>query len=992
VAYEIPQKLQHKEKIIFGLTFSQLAWALLFGSIVLIILMGKGSFTVKFSLALIPALLGVLFVFFDVAKWFSYLREFFSFRSAIITSPKMSKLIGFSRIEDGVVKADVDVAIMQIVPMNFSIKADDEQVAIIYGFQKFLNSLDFPIQFVVTTHNLDLKQYMKDLGSKVSNKSLFNDFEFFMNENIAKNSIRNRNFFLIIPKKSDLNIQCQVAKERLESIGLKTLRVEDKQLLRDFFLFFNDAKDERKPEVEKLPAVTYLVAPNIVKNELDYIQVNDKFCRVIAVVGYPRIVESGFLDKIIASNDDFDISIHIEPYSIDSTMIMLNKELEKQRADLYAEELKRSINPSLEIKYQDTRKVLEEIQKGNEKLFNVSLYINLKGRTKKELDLLTKKIEAELNSLMIVPSVPVFRQISAYKSMIPIAKDELKIKRNVTTRALSAFFPFTSPFLTIEKGGVMLGLNKNNVPYIKDIFALSNANGIILATSGSGKSYFTKLLISRQLLNNTKIMVIDPQSEYIGLVNQCKGELITISRTSETIINPLDLMGHDFIEKRLALMDLFKIMFGEFSEVQKSIIDKALIETYSRKGITVDDYNDIEPPILSDLYDVLIEMEKKSSQTEKMTYMALINRLFMYTEGVFSFLNKQSQIDFKKDFVCFNIGDMPKQVKPIVMFLVLDFVYMKMKQTKERKLLVIDEAWSLLGHSEDASYIFEIVKTCRKFNMGLLLITQDVADLVNSKAGHAVLANSSYSFLLRQKPVVIDSIVRTFHLSQMEKEYLLTATQGKGILILDNEHQELKVIASPKEHQIITTNPNEIKQESKKVDDRKKINIKLDTSQGLFYGNTLEQVEKNYLGNHGYDMCKFVPIGKPRQVECWVKLNGVESAEHTFLVHNIKQELEEYTNDIEISIAEKPDIIFRNKSGVSFAIEVETGKGYKKHKKRILEKISNLKLKYGKNAVIVVSQAVYKPIYEAMSGTIPVLLRSEIPAYFKACFRRVPKA
>lgn len=225
---------------------------------------------------------------------------------------------------------------------------------------------------------------------------------------------------------------------------------------------------------------------------------------------------------------------------------------------------------------------------------------------------------------------------------------------------------------------------------------------------------------------------------------------------------------------------------------------------------------------------------------EKVTYRALINRLYMYTKGVFSFINKKTSIEFDNNFVCFNIGDMPKQVKPLIMFLILDFVYMKMKETSERKLLVVDEAWSLLSHSEEASYLFEIVKTCRKFNLGLLLITQDVADLVNSKAGHAVLANSSYSLLLRQKPSVIDSVVKTFHLSQMEKEYLLTATQGRGVLILDNEHQELEVVASPKEHQIITTNPDEINQQNIK-EEKKKPKVKMNLEKVMYYGANLNK-------------------------------------------------------------------------------------------------------------------------------------------------------
>jgi type IV secretory pathway VirB4 component len=655
----------------------------------------------------------------------------------------------------------------------------------------------------------------------------------------------------------------------------------------------------------------------------------------------------------------------------------------------YAEEKKNSINPSLEIKYKDTLKVLEELQKGSEKLFNVSLYINCKATTKESLDLLTKKVETELNSLMIIPKNPYFRQIDAYRSMVPIAKDRLQVTRNITTKALSAFFPFTSPFLTLEEKGVMLGLNKNKIPYIKDIYGLSNANGVVLATSGSGKSYFTKLLIARQLLNNTKVLVIDPQAEYRGLVQEAKGELVTISRTSETTINPLDLMGHDFIEKRLALMDLFRIMFGELSEVQKGILDKALTETYARKGITADSHKGKKPPLLQDLYRTLIEMEHKASQLERITYQALINRLYLYSEGVFSFLNRPSSIDFDKNFVCFNIGDMPKQVKPVIMFLILDYVYLKMKEGKERKLLVVDEAWSLLSQAEEAGYLFEIVKTCRKFNLGLLLITQDVADLVNSKAGGAVLANSAYTFLLRQKPAIIDQVVRNFNLSQREKEYLLTATQGKGILILDNEHQEIEVVASPKEHKLITTNPNEsILQERPTLAEGDDITINLNLDKQLFRGKDLSIEQKNYLTNHGYVVTMRVPIGKTNQEEFWIKTNSIESIEHTFLVMNLKEELKKYTQNIETAVSGKPDILFRNKDGQLIAIEVETGIGFSKHKKRLENKFREAKAKYGKNLYIALTNKDYRRRYETITNNTKILLRSDLAEMVSGHFQQ----
>jgi conjugal transfer ATP-binding protein TraC len=982
MSYEIPQQLQHKEKIIFGLTFSQLAWASLFAGILIIIVKLQINSTAKFILALIPSVIGILFIFFDMATWIKRILSFSKLRTITVTSKSMQTLIPIKKIQKDILQTDKNLAIVEVTPVNFSIKTQEEKQTILYGFQKFLNSLDFPIQIVVSTKKLNIDSYLKALEKRSKNKELMQDFKNFMQITIKENEMRDRKFYIVLPEKSSLEIQSNVCIERLKSIGLKATRIQEKRILNNLHTFFNDNNTIR--EIEK-SSVLKLIAPDVIKDNVNSLKVNEKEYRIISAVGYPRTVEEGFLDKIISSNDDFDISIHIEPFSIESMMIMLNRELQKQRADLFAEKLKNSINPSLEIKYQDTLKVLEAMQKGTQKLFNVSLYIGCKGKTKETLDLLTKKVESELNSIMIVPSVPLFRQTAGFQSMMPLANDKLEIKRNVTTDALSAFFPFSSPFLTQENEGVMLGLNKNKIPFIKDIFALSNANGVVLATSGSGKSYFTKLLISRQLLNDTDVLIIDPQSEYIGLTKHCKGELITISKDSATIINPLDLMGHEYIEKRLTLMDMFKIMFGDLTEIQKAILDKAINETYARKGITAKSNEKRKSPILSDLYKVLEQMDKKASQMEKITYRALLNRLYMYTEGVFSFLNKPSSIGFNNNFVCFNIGNMPKQVKPLVMFLILDYVYMQMKKTKRKKLLIIDEAWSLLGKTEEASYIFEIVKTCRKFNLGLLLITQDVADLVNSKAGHAVLANSSYSFLLRQKPSVIDSVIKTFHLSQMEKEYLLTANQGKGILIMDNDHQELEVVASPEEHKIITTNPNDkALATSTKTEELENVDISLDINQVVFPAIELDMDQQNYLLNNGYESKRFVPIHSIKQQEFFIKKNAIESLEHTFLVDQIKQEMLKLTNDVKVGITREPDLVVTMKGCKPVAIEVETGSNYKKKtKKDFLKKFDEIFLKYDRKVIVFLTDSNYKRQYEKNLPYISIKLRKDVPDLVK---------
>src|SRR3989344_227252 len=536
-------------------------------------------------------------------------------------------------------------------------------------------------------------------------------------------------------------------------------------------------------------------------------------------------------------------------------------------------------------------------------------------KAKDQAFLLSKRVKADLDGLMIQSSSPHFQMMNSYESMLPLARDSLKIKRNIHTTGLSAFFPFSSPFLDIDNDGILLGLNKNKIPYIKDIFRLTNANGIILATSGAGKSYFTKLLISRQFLNGCDVLIIDPQGEYLGITKHYKGQTITISKDSKTMINPLDLMGHEYIEKRLSLMDLFKLMFGDLTEVQKAILDKAVDLTYDGKGISKDKWQMMNPPMLQDLFNVLKKMQRTAHAQEKMTYIALLNRLQMYTEkGVFSFLNKETNIQFGNNFVCFNIGAMPKQVKPVVMYLILDYVYMRMKQSLKRKMLVIDEAWAMLQTAEESSYIYEIVKTCRKFNLGLLMITQDVADLVDSKAGHAVLANTSYTFLLRQKPAVISAVAKTFNLSKAEREYLISAEKGKGILILENEHQELEVIASEKEHELITTNPDEMvaKGEKKKGKPREHedINIDLDIEQDVYLAEGLSIEQCNFLVNHGYEGGNYHNLEKGRQKEYFVKKRYPESTLHTYYVDLIFNEIKKYTDKVSKYRTEKPDIIF----------------------------------------------------------------------------------
>ncbi len=879
------------------------------------------------------------------------------------------------------------VSILKVEPINFTLRNNQEKEIIIRMFQKFLNSLDFPIQIVVATDTLNLDTYLSKLeerSDKLEQKDyskILEDFKKHLQKMILSERLLNRSFYLVIPEKENIILEVGVCEELLKNMNLKFTKLKNEELMFTLSRFFNDLYEDGK-EIKQEEYLYTSIAPQQLINKPNELQFNDTFARTIAVKGYPRTVEEGFLDKIITLNGNFDISIHIEPYDIETMIVMLNKELQKQRGDLWSMENKGIINPSLEIKYQDTRKVLEELQKGNQKMFNVSLYITCKGKNIEELNLLSKKIESELNALLMIPTTPRYQQHIALKSVLPLGKNELNIKRNITTIGLSAFFPFTSQFLQLDESGILLGLNKNNIPIIKDIFKLYNANGVVLASSGGGKSYFTKLMISRLLLNGTKVMVIDPQAEYVDLVKRFGGQLITISRDSETIINPLDLMGHDYDEKKLTLLELFPIMIGQTSEIQKAVLDRALTSIYNAKGITNDKTTwRKEPPLMVDLLQQLKEMSKYATIVEKETYRSLINRIEMYVTGVFSFLNKQTNLNFQNRFVVFNVGDMPNQVKPTVMFLILDYVYMKMKKDIERKILVVDEAWSLLQRTEDEGYIFKIVKTCRKFNLGLLLITQDVADLIKSDAGKALLNNSEYTLLLRQKPSIIDQVEKTFHLSLQERERLLTASTGEGIIIISNEHSEIKVIASPEEHQFITTNADErlAKEREKANEIVTEFEPAFDYSKGIFRRKDLTKEQVEDLLKHGYHLSAQIGLFGGRQEEYVLKPRSNESLEHFFLIKMIEEYLKKHTASVQLFEMKEADIVFQH-NGKTIAIEVETGKKYDKDRKYLAKKVQWLTKKYGENWFFVVTDWSYKEKYTKLGTTYT---RKEVPAVLK---------
>ncbi|MBN2250975.1 MAG: ATP-binding protein, partial [Candidatus Altiarchaeota archaeon] len=730
--------------------------------------------------------------------------------------------------------------------------------------------------------------------------------------------------------------------------------------------------------------IEYLTSPATIIKHADDIQI-DKFHRIIAAINYPRLVEPGWLTRLIEMNLDFDLAIHIAPYSIESTVKLLETEIKKQKTDLYALKAEGKIVPQALIqKHDDTKSLLEAIQNGTEKMFTMSLYIDAKAYDKKALEKLTTMIKSKMSSIMVTPKVPSFQMYKGLKSVLPIQDDQLHITREITSSAASACFPFAITSLEHHATGILIGFNQiNNIPIIVDPFELSNPNILVLGTSGGGKSYTIKLLIMREFLEGVDINIIDPQAEYTDLVQTFKGKTIKIAPDSESVINPMDLMAQALDEKKLSLLAFFRVLLGELTEGQRAILDDAIDGTYEDAGITKDPKTwSKKPPTLENLYDHILPLTRSEKDIIYKPAMSIVNRLKAYISGPLKFLNQQTKMELNNRVISFDVRDIPDVGKGTIMFLILEYVYNQMKKSRKRKVLVIDEAWSIFSAGEEGEYILRLVKTCRKFNLSLVMITQDVEDVLTSRAGRAVMTNTATKMLLKQDTTVVDAISEKFKLNEAETRFLRIAAVGNALLIAENLRVPIHVQASPEEHRIITTKPDELLEMIRKAGGpavSKEMKPELDVT------NVVQ--EKVKLTNEQIDALEDVGFTEARvdslegASELYIIKNDTDDTdEHFVLQHLVFREVKKYTDKVLLHYTKLPDVTFETADGKLIAIEVIADLGLKANIEMMEQKLSILK-KYNDYFYLVKDPNLRK--YESFGE---ILTRTQIQTKIKSYF------
>lgn len=555
-----------------------------------------------------------------------------------------------------------------------------------------------------------------------------------------------------------------------------------------------------------------IIAPASFKVDASHIMLTDLYVRTMFIVAYPRYITIGWFAPIINFSLALDVSMFF--YPVDSTVVL--KKLKNKTGAIEAQissdaEKGAPRDPVQETALADIESLRDSLSQGTEKFFKFALYITIYTKTKEDLDLNSDKIESTLGSYLVLSRRAFWQSEQGFNSTLPLGNDELAIANNMSSSPAAASFPFISSELTSDNG-IMYGINRhNNSLILFDRFSLQNANSVVFATSGAGKSYAIKLEVLRSMMMGTDVIVVDPEREYQHLADAVGGTYVNLSLNSESKLNPFDLptnLGDSKPEDVLrsaiiTLKGLVRLMVGELTHDEDSIVDRALLETYAKKDITpTSDWTKGEMPLMSDFEQVLAGMVGGED---------LSLRIKKYTQGTFAGLfNSHTNVDIENQLVVFSVRDLEDELRPIAIYTIVNYIWNTVRSKVKKRILVIDEAWWLMQHDDSAKFIYALVKRCRKYYLGVTTITQDVNDFLRSPYGQAIVTNSSMQILLKQSPASIPVVQKTFILTEGEKYLLLESGVGEGIFFAGNKHAAIKILASYTEDQIITSDPKQL--------------------------------------------------------------------------------------------------------------------------------------------------------------------------------------
>lgn len=742
--------------------------------------------------------------------------------------------------------------VMSTSSLNLSLLSEREQEATLFAYGALLNSLSFPVQIVVRSEKKDIAHYLEFLEKAKAKEtrqlllSTLEEYKNFVAATVKKKGVLSKKFFIVIPfsslelgvKQAFLSLvkkpkKLPYSRTYVVKKAKTTLYPKRDHLMRQAGRLGLKLRQLTTDDLKLLFAEIYAtggaqtlstnghvvnaIAPKAIDIDFSHLNMDGRLYRTIFVSGYPRFVTGGWLDQVINFDHNLTLSFFIYPVEGKTVLDDLRRKIAEMEAEISTDiQRGKIINPATQAKLEDAITLQEQLVRGAERFFQFSFYITIPADTLEELENTTKQVQSTLGALLIASHAASLSQEDGLVSTLPLGKDELNITRNMDTSSLSTTFPFTSAELSQEEG-IMYGINEDNGSLIIfDRFLLENANSTVFGTSGSGKSYLVKLEALRYLTLGTEVIIIDPESEYKALARSVGGEFISFSFGSPSKINPFDIhvLGAGTVQapeenqlalKLLSLHSLFKVIMGALSPTEEALLDRALILTYKAKGITPEpETQNREPPLMEDLYKALIGMEEPEAANLAARVEKFVKGSFM---GVF---DQKTTVEITNPFTVFSVRDLEEAMRPIAMFIILDYIWTKIRSNIKRRLLIVDEAWHMMRYPDSALFLWSVAKRSRKYWLGLSTVTQDVEDFLGQEIGRAIVNNAAMRILMKQSATAIDKVGEVFHLSEGEKQLLLASDIGEGIFFAGPHHVAIRVVASEKEHTLVTTKPEEV--------------------------------------------------------------------------------------------------------------------------------------------------------------------------------------
>jgi len=700
-------------------------------------------------------------------------------------------------------------AVLECPTLAFGIKGEAEQRAVIDGWAALLNSLSHPLQVTIRSRRLDPAALaLPPAEGGAARLVLRQAYGRLIDELAGERRLLDRRFFVVVPYD-------RPAGQRRESEGEGVAALEQRVRWIDGSLRRLDLQPRRLTGVELAellrrtvdPAATLqpvgkqdalldapsLVAPAGVREDRGSLTIGELRCRVLAVTRYPARLEPGWLGALQELDGDLDVSLHIQPNAGPAVMSFLERRIAELSSTIrVAEEQGGRVDADRRVALQDAVELQERVAQGSERLFDVSLYLAPWAHDGDTLDPATRRVEALLGGRLVHSRRLLFQMQAGIVSALPFGVDRVGVRRVLPTSALAATFPFSGTDLPV-RSGLLYGINAaSRSPVVLDRFALDNHNAVVFATSGAGKSFLVKVELARALLVGHRALVLDPEGEYAHLLTQLGATEIAIGPGSTAGLDPFALASGSAgaLSSRVAMLTtLVELLAGGLQPAERAASADAI--SFEGKPVA-----GLVPPQLTDVRDRLRAIPGMEG---------LAGRLERFISGAGAWLVRRGQTPAPPvgGSAVYTLAGLPDEDRPIAMFLVLDRIWRSLAEASQPTLVVVDEAWWLMGHPDTAAFLYRLVKTARKRRAGLTLITQDVGDVLNSPDGEAVLANAALQILMKQAPQAMPRLTELFRLTRAEQSWLLNAKRGEGLLVAQGRRVPFQVVASEAESRLI---------------------------------------------------------------------------------------------------------------------------------------------------------------------------------------------